>query len=171
MYNHASEQHDLQGTGFNKTAQVGLLSQRNIVIQGGPSSGSNRFGVHVSALAGSIARISGVQITNAGQRINGSYYQYPVQWKNSTTNGVYLKQSSISGSYQGCVGIVGSLNVLVSGNICFNFSGDGYSLDTGRETGNTFTQNLGIQMVCNLFFFYLMIESYTKIVTPHFWCC
>ncbi len=66
---HLSMEYDLHFGGLilKKQAEVGLLSTRNIVIQGDYSSTQTGFGGHVMLLSGARAYVSGVQLYQAGK--------------------------------------------------------------------------------------------------------
>ena len=123
-------------------AEVGLLS-RNIRIRGDEDSEDTRFGGHVMIMRGSTAVISGVEFYQMGQE--GIPGRYPFHWHMANdASGQYIRNSSIRRSYNRCITVHGTHNVLVENNVCFDHVGHGFFLEDGSETGNVFKKNLGL---------------------------
>lgn len=152
-YGHAIGQRSFDGMTVKKQVEVGLLT-RNIVVQGQVStvtfSGhtvSSKMGGHImnghgDAPDGGTLRLANVELKNLGQE--GKLGRYPVHWhKLSSAAGQYIKNSSIHHSFNRCVTVHATNNVLVDGNFCHDTIGHAYFLEDGNEEGNTFTNNLG----------------------------
>jgi len=71
--------------------------------------------------------------------------RYPMHWHiEGTTAGQYFKDSSIWHTFNRCVTVHGTRNVVVSGNLCYDNIGHSYFLEDGAETGNVFEDNLAV---------------------------
>lgn len=136
---------------LSQRAEVALLS-RNILIQGTEYDATddlrNKKGGHVmvtSPLAtqsGPLAQLDSVELVRMGRL--SELGRYPIHWHRAgTTSGDYLKNASIHHSFQRCVVIHSSHQVLVQNNVCFDHYGHGYFLEDGNETKNEFRGNLG----------------------------
>lgn len=174
-YAHASEIHDLAFDtqisllSLHKQGEVGLLS-RSIQITGDSSSSTTQFGVQITALSGSRAYVSGVQLSVAGMSpflwLNPSVntvstgqmtynvtnttstYRYPFQWDTvGDATGQYFQDSTIYNSFYGCAAAIGTNKATINNNLCFQFNGSGFAVDQGSETGNIFNGNLGVAAV------------------------
>ncbi|WP_034339110.1 G8 domain-containing protein [Deinococcus misasensis] len=152
-YGHAIGQRSFDGMTVKKQVEVGLLT-RNIVVQGQVStvtfSGhtvSSKMGGHIMNGHGDVPdggtlRLANVELKNLGQE--GKLGRYPVHWhKLSSAAGQYIKNSSIHHSFNRCVTVHATNNVLVDGNFCHDTIGHAYFLEDGNEEGNTFANNLG----------------------------
>lgn len=62
--------------------------------------------------------------------------------------GQYIKNSSVYNSNNRCYTVHATNNTVVSGNVCYNFTGHGYFLEDGIEVNTTISGNLGILAVC-----------------------
>ncbi len=121
--------------------EVGLAS-RNIVIKGDAASATTSFGGHVMVMAGSSAKIDGVEFLNMGQK--GIVGRYPFHWHLAgDATGQYISNSSIIHSFNRFLSIHGTHNTLVKGNFAYDTIGHGYYMEDGIETGNVIEDNLG----------------------------
>jgi len=122
-------------------AEVGLLS-RNIVIQGDAYAETSGFGGHVMVMAGSAARIGGVQFLHMGQK--GRLGRYPMHWHlTGSAPGQYLDRCSIAHSYNRFFSIHGTHDLHIGGNVGYDTIGHGFYLEDGIEHGNVIEDNLG----------------------------
>lgn len=119
---------------------------RNITIA---SDGDNKsldeekIGGHMMVMEGGKAFIDSVRFERMGQL--GIMGRYPFHWHRArNVKGQYIKNSSITNSYQRCVTIHASSHALVENNVCFNHFGHGFFLEEGHEMNNTITGNLGM---------------------------
>ncbi len=127
---------------IEQCAEIGLLT-RNIVIRGRMSPAAPGFGGHVMVMAGSSARISGVQFLNMGQR--GKIGRYPMHWHMvGQAPGQYLVKSSIAHSFNRFLSIHGTHQIRLAGNVGYDTIGHGYYLEDGIETRNVIEDNLGV---------------------------
>ncbi len=127
--------------GVDERGEVGLLT-RNVVVQGDAGS-TGGFGGHMMVMAGSSARVVGVQFQRMGQK--GKLGRYPVHFHLAGDESVsFIKDSSIFETYNRCLTIHGTNNLLVSRNVAYNNIGHCYFFEDGVEIGNKLEGNLAI---------------------------
>lgn len=139
----------------DERAEVGLLT-RNIVVRGGSDSAKapfvgessgvpfrylRGFGGHGMFLDGSTVRIEGVSLVHMGQ--TGRRGRYPIHWHfaNDAT-GDFVRDCSISDSFQRAYVVHHSNHVLVQRNVAYDITNHGIMTEDGTETGNRFLDNL-----------------------------
>lgn len=133
--------------GVDQRGEVGLLT-RNIRVQASEDAEESWFGGHIMAMLSPDVRISGVELTRMGQ--NMTLARYPMHWHLVGEGmGQYIRNSAIHDTYNRCVTVHGTNNVLVENNVTYNTVGHCFFLEDGVETGNTFARNLGIQTKCH----------------------
>lgn len=134
---------DFEGQAVDERAEVGLLT-RNIVIRPKADAlAADGFGGHVMLMEGAEARIEGVEFEDMGQK--GLLRKYPVHFHmDGAASGSYLKNSVIDHSFNRCVTIHGTTDLLVKGNVCSDHIGHGFFLEDGAETDNRLIGNLGL---------------------------
>lgn len=126
----------------DERAEVGLLT-RNIVVRGDADSPTDGFGGHMMVMSGGRARIEGVEFANMGQR--NELRRYPVHFHmDGSAPDSYLKESAIHHSFNRCVTVHGTNELLVKDNVCFDHLGHGFFLEDGAERRNAFIGNLGL---------------------------
>lgn len=141
-YMHYGDVQMFGNTALRAQAEVGLLN-RNIVIQGDSASEANGFGGHVMIMGDGITRIENVEFHRMGQKSRTG--RYPIHFHRAgDASGSYVKNSSIHNTYNRCLTIHDTNNVLVQDNIAYNAIGHCYFLEDGAETGNVFERNLGL---------------------------
>jgi hypothetical protein len=132
----------LHGHEVDERAEVGLLT-RNITIRGDEGSGRNGFGGHMMIMEGGRARISGVELARMGQR--KALRRYPVHFHmDGAAPDSYLKNSAIHHSFNRCVTVHGTNELVIKNNVCFEHDGHGFFFEDGAETGNKLIGNLGL---------------------------
>ena len=137
LYSHFGE----VTNGVDERGEVGLLT-RNVVVQGDAGS-TGGFGGHMMVMAGSSARVVGVQFQRMGQK--GKLGRYPVHFHLAGDESMsFIKDSSIFETYNRCVTIHGTNNLLVSRNVAYNNIGHCYFFEDGAEIGNKLEGNLAI---------------------------
>lgn len=143
QYMHWGEIQTFADQQLDERAEVGLLSH-NIVIRGDELSQETGFGGQTIVMGQrSFAFIEHVEFYHMGQQ--GLLARYPMHWHTiGNANGSYIKNSAISHSFNRCVTIHGTHNLLVQGNVAYNTIGHCYFLEDGIETGNVLEKNLGI---------------------------
>lgn len=142
-YSHWGQFQAFAGQTVDERAEVGLLSH-NIVVQGDSSSVEQGFGGQSMFMSGSIVHIAGVEFYHMGQF--KSLARYPVHWHMAGNGaGDYIENSSVDHSFNRCITIHGTDNVLVQQNVTFDTIGHCYFLEDGSETGNRLDYNLGIE--------------------------
>lgn len=150
---------------LDQRAEVVNLT-RNIKIEGydkhsdgrdadflNPLQETSDVGGHVMIHNGGFARISGVEFYKMGQQ--GIMGRYPFHWHNLgdlldetkpeeiASKQQFVKNSSVHKSFQRCITIHGTNDVLVDNNVCYNFRGHGFFLEDGNEINNTISNNIG----------------------------
>jgi cell migration-inducing and hyaluronan-binding protein len=133
--------------GVDERGEVGLLT-RNIRIQASADAEESYFGGHIMAMAGSRMTVSGIELTRMGQHL--TLARYPIHWHiNGDVTGQYIRNSAIHDTYNRCVTIHGTNNLLVENNVTYNTVGHCFFMEDGIETGNQVVRNLGIQTKCH----------------------
>lgn len=130
------------GRDVDQRAEVALLT-RNIVVRGPHDAAEDGFGGHMMFMEGAVARLDGVELEHMGQL--NVLRRYPVHFHLEGSAGdSYLKRMSIHHSFNRCITIHGTDDLLVKDNVCFDHVGHGYFLEDGAETGNVLSGNLGL---------------------------
>ena len=133
--------------GVDERGEVGLLT-RNIKVQASADAESSYLGGHIMAMAGSRMTVAGVELTRMGQHL--TLARYPIHWHiNGDVSGQYIRNSAIHDTYNRCVTIHGTDNLLVENNVTYNTVGHCFFMEDGIETGNRVVKNLGIQTKCH----------------------
>ncbi|MEY4641999.1 MAG: hypothetical protein RLZZ227_1993 [Pseudomonadota bacterium] len=133
--------------GVDERGEVGMLT-RNIKVQASADAEQSYFGGHIMAMAGSKMNVSGVELTRMGQNL--TLARYPIHWHiNGDVTGQYIKNSAIHNTYNRCVTIHGSDNLLVENNVTYNTVGHCFFMEDGIEKGNQLISNLAIQTKCH----------------------
>ncbi|HEV2755151.1 MAG TPA: G8 domain-containing protein [Actinomycetota bacterium] len=141
-YRHWGEVQTFGGRVVDERAEVGLLDH-NVVVRGDDTSASDGFGGHVMVMEGASARIDGVEFESMGQR--KALRRYPVHFHmDGEAAGSYLKRSTIHHSFNRCVVVHGTNELVVRDNVCYDHPGHGFFLEDGIETRNVITGNLGL---------------------------
>jgi plastocyanin len=152
-YRHSGQVQTIEGRSLDTRAEVGLLT-RNIVIQGddpgAPTEDADYypytrgFGGHVMIMAGSQARVEGVEFRRMGQ--TGNKARYPMHWHfTGEGSGQYIKNSSVDGSFHRAIVTHAVKDVLVENNVVYNVVSHAFvPAEDGPETGNRFVGNLGV---------------------------
>lgn len=140
-YRHWGEVQTFDGHAVDERAEVALLTH-NVVVRGDETSDHDGFGGHLMVMEGSTARIEGVELTRMGQR--KALRRYPVHFHmDGEARGSYLKRSTIHDSFNRCVVVHGTHDLVVRDNVCFDHPGHGFFLEDGVETRNVIAGNLG----------------------------
>jgi len=131
----------------DERGEVGMLS-RNIKVQASADAEDTYFGGHIMAMDGSHMTVSSIELTRMGQHLELA--RYPIHWHiNGDVAGQYIRNSAIHDTYNRCVTIHGTNNLLVENNVTFNTVGHCFFMEDGVEYGNQVVQNLGIQTKCH----------------------
>ncbi len=141
-YMHYGDTQTIAGTTLDERAEVALLS-RNIRVQGDDTSSTSSFGGHIMNMGSGAMRVENVELFRMGQKQKTG--RYPIHWHMMGDNatGSYLKNSSIHNTFNRCVTIHGSNNILLENNAAFDAIGHCYFLEDGAETGLVLEHNLG----------------------------
>jgi len=133
--------------GVDERGEVGMLS-RNIKIQASEDAEDTYFGGHIMAMDGSTMTVSGIELTRMGQHLELA--RYPIHWHiNGDVAGQFIKNSAIHDTYNRCVTIHGTDNLVVENNVTYNTVGHCFFMEDGIEKGNQVVKNLGIQTKCH----------------------
>ena len=128
---------------LDERAEVALLS-RDIVVQGAEDSSEDGFGGQMMIEHGGALRVRGVEFAHMGQ--TARLRRYPVHFHmEGSAKGSFVKNSAIHHSFNRCITIHGTDEVLVADNVCFDHVGHGFFLEDGAETDNVFRGNLGFR--------------------------
>ena len=131
----------------DERGEVGLLT-RNIKIQASADAEQSFFGGHIMAMPSSHMYVEGVELFRMGQNL--TLARYPIHWHLvGDANGQYIKNASIHDTYNRCVTVHGTNNLLVENNVTYNTVGHCFFLEDGIEHGNQFVHNLAIQIKCH----------------------
>lgn len=123
-------------------AEVGLLTHR-IVVRGPDDARATGFGGQIPVLAGSTARLSGVELADMGQ--SGIKGRYPLHFHQmGPAPASFLRDSSVHHSANRCVAVHGSDRLLVAGVVAHDAVGHCFFVEDGVETGNRFVCDLGL---------------------------
>lgn len=127
--------------------EVALLS-RNVVVRGSTAGGAGTagWGGHIMALGAAQMRIANIEVTQMGQR--GELGRYPIHFHVTEHNPhSYVKGNSIHDTYQRCVTVHGTHELLVQGNVGYHSVGHCFFIEDGNESKNVFDRNLGVRPV------------------------
>ncbi|XP_040270078.1 cell migration-inducing and hyaluronan-binding protein [Bufo bufo] len=156
LYLHVGEVID----GIDMRAEVGLLT-RNIVIKGEMEAscyGHNHcqffsydtFGGQIKIQSHfTSVHLSGIEITNMGQQILGSYPVHfhmagAVDEEGGYNPSTYIDNLAIHHCFSRCVAIHGTHGLLIRDTIGYDTLGHCFFLEDGVEQKNTFYHNLGL---------------------------
>jgi cell migration-inducing and hyaluronan-binding protein len=142
-YGHFGELQQYGDAVLDERAEVALLS-RGIVVEGAEDSSTDGFGGQMMIEHGGDLRVRGVEFADMGQ--TARLRRYPVHFHmDGSARGSYIKNSAIHHSFNRCITIHGTDEVLVADNVCFDHVGHGFFLEDGAETDNVFRGNLGFR--------------------------
>lgn len=142
QYMHYGQIQAFAGQTVDERAEVGLLSH-NIMVQGGSSSVQTGFGGQSMFMRNSVVRIADVEFYHMGQL--KTLARYPVHWHLAgNAIGDYIQDSSVAHSFNRCITIHGTNDLLVRENVTFDTIGHCYFMEDGTETNNMVEYNLGI---------------------------
>ena len=132
---------------IDERGEVGMLT-RNIKVQASADAENSYVGGHIMAMDGSTMNVSGIELYRMGQHLELA--RYPIHWHiNGDVQGQYIRNSAIHDTYNRCVTIHGTDNLLVENNVTYNTVGHCFFMEDGIETGNQVVRNLGIQTKCH----------------------
>jgi hypothetical protein len=133
--------------GVDERGEVAMLS-RNIKIQASDDAAKSYFGGHIMAMAGSKMFVEGIELNRMGQHMHLA--RYPIHWHiGGEGKGQYIKNASIHDTYNRCVTVHGTNDLLIQNNVTYNTVGHCFFMEDGIEHGNAFIKNLAIQTKCH----------------------
>ncbi len=131
----------------DERGEVGLLT-RNIKIQATPDAEQTFLGGHIMAMVTSKVFVEGVELNRMGQNLQLA--RYPIHWHLvGDAKGQYIKNASIHDTYNRCVTVHGTNDLVIENNVTYNTVGHCFFLEDGIEHGNQFVHNLAIQTKCH----------------------
>jgi len=141
-YFHSGSVMNIVGKEVDERSVIANLT-RNIEIKSyGVDHLETQLGGHIMNMGG-FTQIDSVSLDSLGRM--GELGRYPFHWHLSgNVRGQYIKNSSITNSYQRCVVIHKTDEALVKGNVCYNHFGHGYFLEHGSERNNIILENLAL---------------------------
>jgi cell migration-inducing and hyaluronan-binding protein len=133
--------------GVDERGEVGMLT-RNIKVQASEDAATTYFGGHIMAMPGSTVHAEGIELNRMGQHL--VLARYPMHFHLLGEGaGMYIRNAAIHDTYNRCVTVHGTNDVLVENNVTFNTVGHCFFLEDGIEHGNKFIHNLAIQTKCH----------------------
>ena len=127
---------------LDERAEVGLLTH-GVTVQGDKDSQTSGLGGHLIVTRGGSLHAEGVSFRQMGQR--GLLGRYPVHFHLlGDASGSYLRSSTIWESYNRCVTLHGSDNILIENNVAYEARGHCFFIEDGNEQGNVLRGNLGL---------------------------
>ena len=122
---------------------------RNIKVQASEDAAQSYFGGHIMGMVGSKMPMStGVELNRMGQHL--ALARYPMHFHLLGEGaGMYIKNAAIHDSYNRCVTVHGTNDLLIENNVTFNTVGHCFFMEDGIEHGNEFIRNLAIQTKCH----------------------
>ncbi|HHX82242.1 MAG TPA: transmembrane domain-containing protein, partial [Pseudomonadaceae bacterium] len=134
--------------GVDERGEVGLLT-RNIKVQASEDALESYFGGHIMAMVTSRMYVEGVELQRMGQHMELA--RYPIHWHlvGDSGQGQYIRNAAIHDSFNRCVTVHGTNNLVIENNVTYNTVGHCFFMEDGIETGNAFVRNLAIQTKCH----------------------
>jgi len=134
--------------GVDERGEVGLLT-RNIKVQASEDANESYFGGHIMAMITSRMYVEGVELNRMGQHMELA--RYPIHWHlvGDGGNGQYIRNAAIHDTFNRCVTVHGTNDLLVENNVTYNTVGHCFFMEDGIESGNAFVKNLAIQTKCH----------------------
>ena len=134
--------------GVDQRGEVGLLT-RNIKVQASEDAEASFFGGHIMAMVTSRMYVDGVELHRMGQNLELA--RYPIHWHlvGDSGQGQYIRNAAIHDSFNRCVTVHGTNNLVIENNVTYNTVGHCFFMEDGIETGNAFVRNLAIQTKCH----------------------
>ncbi|XP_078319448.1 cell surface hyaluronidase-like [Crassostrea virginica] len=123
------------------------LVNRNILIEGEPTSDGKQMGGHIKFLEGfKTVQVNNVELLRMGQQTSLGHYPLHFHMCGDVDNREkpsLLSGNSIRNSFARCITVHGSHGVQVKNNFCLNTLGHGYFLEDGGEKRTVLEGNLG----------------------------
>jgi cell migration-inducing and hyaluronan-binding protein len=139
---HFGELQEYDGHILDERAEVALLD-RNISIRGEGPGIENGFGGHMMFMPGSSIRTEYFATHHMGQA--GQLARYPLHWHHAgDATGSYVRGASIHHSFNRCITIHETNNLLLENNVAHDTFGHCFFLEDGSERNNTLDRNLGL---------------------------
>ena len=106
------------------------------------ASSNDGYGGHILVWQEGGAQIEGVQLLRMGQ--TNLFARYPITfYMLGDCSHCFIKDSAVYQSYYRCVALYGTNQVNVTQNVAYDVIGNCYTLESGTETNNVLSYNLG----------------------------
>ncbi len=133
--------------GVDQRGEVANLT-RNIKVQASEDAAETYFGGHIMAMSGSELYVDSVEFNRMGQHL--TLARYPIHFHVlGEGQGMYVRNNAIHDTFNRCVTVHGTNNLLVENNVTYNTVGHCFFLEDGIEQGNRFERNVAIQTKCH----------------------
>lgn len=144
LYDHYSDIITVEGVMIDARCEVALLT-RNIAIEG--DSNSNGHGVTIQAYTQSILELSYVEVRYCGI-LDGIRSKDCINTFDANSAAqIVISHSAIHNGYYGGISISSSNNAVIDDNLIYQVIGRGFALPTHDSHNNTFTDNLGMNII------------------------
>ena len=142
-----------QNYGVDERAEVGLISRNIKFTADTPATGtSNHWGGELKFINGfAEVSVQGVQLQKFGKDQLGSYPIHFHMDGDLTNAKVLVNANSIDHSYNKCITVHSTQNLLFSNNVCARIIGHIFYEEIGDEDNITFNSNLGLGAMSNSF--------------------
>ena len=141
-----------QNYGVDERAEVALISRDiRLTAEDTDLTGSTHWGGEIIARKGfKEFSIQGVEIEKFGKDKLGSY---PIHFHmdGDVGNQPIVNANSVHHSYNKCVTVHSTQNLTISNNVCARVVGHGYYEEWGDEDNITFSKNLALGVLSNIF--------------------
>ncbi len=162
--------------GIDERAEVGLIS-RNIKLTAdvAATGDSRHWGGEIRFVMGyQQVALQGVEIEKFGKEQLGSY---PIHFHmdgslptDSGSGGTLVNANSIHHSYNKCIAVHSTQNLVVQNNVCARITGNIFYEEISDESNITFTNNLGMGAMSNSFDVHETVDSSrTTLVAKYYW--
>jgi cell migration-inducing and hyaluronan-binding protein len=131
----------------DERGEVAMIN-RNIRIEASEDAAASHFGGHIMAMGGSKMYVDSIELNRMGQHL--TLARYPIHFHVLGEGaGMYVRNAAIHDTYNRCVTVHGTNDLMVENNVTFNTVGHCFFMEDGIEHGNQFVHNLAIQTKCH----------------------
>ncbi|WP_425151173.1 G8 domain-containing protein [Candidatus Binatus sp.] len=165
-----------QNFGVDERAEVGLISRNIKLTADTAATGDSRhWGGELRFVMGyKQVALQGVEIEKFGKEQLGSY---PIHFHmdgslpaDSGSGGTLVNANSIHHSYNKCIAIHETNNLVIQNNVCARITGNIFYEEIGDETNTTFTGNLGMGAMSNWFDVHETVDSTRdNLISTYYW--
>jgi hypothetical protein len=162
--------------GVDERAEVGLISRNIKLTADTPINGmGTHWGGELRFVKGyNQVALQGVEIEKFGKSQLGSY---PIHFHmdgslptDSGSGGTLVNANSIHHSYNKCIAVHETNNLVVQNNVCARITGNIFYEEIGDETNITFNGNLGMGAMSNWFDVHQTVDSGREnLIAKYYW--